>query len=91
MVDIEKLESLVKIKLTDEEKTEAIKYFESWTEKFETLKNIDTENIEPLINIVSLENIMREDIAVKIFDREILLENAPEHHDGYFVVPRIIE
>jgi len=34
---------------------------------------------------------MRDDIAYKIFDRGAILENAPEQHDGYFVVPRILE
>jgi aspartyl-tRNA(Asn)/glutamyl-tRNA(Gln) amidotransferase subunit C len=91
MIDLEKLESLVKIKLTDEEKTKAIEYFEFWIKKFDKLENIDIGDTEPLINAVSLENIMREDIAVKIFTREAILENAPEQHDGYFVVPRIIE
>ena len=90
-LNLDKLKSLVKIELTEEEESAAGNYFDFWVEKFNGLKKIDTENIEPLINVSSLENIMREDTAYKIFTREELLENAPEHCDGYFAVPRIIE
>ena len=91
MINLEKLESLIKIKLMDEEKASAVEFFDCWIEKFDKLENVDTQNIEPLISVSTLENVMREDIACKMLDREILLENAPEQHDGYIVVPRIIE
>jgi len=91
MVDLEKLGSLAKIKLTDEEKCVAAGYFESWIKEFDKLEDIDAGDAEPLINAAALENVMREDIARKIFDRETILENAPEQHNGYFVVPRILE
>jgi len=91
MINFEKLESLVKIKLTDAERDDAIKYFDGRIRKFDKLADIDTENVEPLISVANLENIMREDVACKIFDRKILLENAHEQHDGYVVVPRILE
>jgi aspartyl-tRNA(Asn)/glutamyl-tRNA(Gln) amidotransferase subunit C len=91
MFDLEKLESLGKIKLTDDERAEAVEYFNGWIEKFDKLASIDTENVEPLISVSSLENVMREDIAYKLFDRDKLLENTPEQQDGYIVVPRILE
>jgi len=91
MLNLEKLESLVKIKLTDEERIAAFEYFDCWIEKFGVLESIDTESIEPLISVSTLENVLREDISYKLFDRETLIENAPEQHDGYIVVPRILE
>ena len=91
MLNLKKLESLAKINLTGEEKNAAAEYFRFWIEKFDKLENIEVGNTEPLINVSSLENVMREDIAIKIFDRETILEDAPEQHDGYIVVPRIIE
>ena len=91
MLNLEKLEQSVKIELTPEEKLAAAEYFEYRLKKFEKLENIETADVEPLINAVALENVMRDDIAYKIFDRGAILENAPEQHDGYFVVPRILE
>ncbi|MCL1857988.1 MAG: Asp-tRNA(Asn)/Glu-tRNA(Gln) amidotransferase subunit GatC [Oscillospiraceae bacterium] len=91
MVNLKILESLSKINLTDDEKNKASEFFEFWTEKFDMLENIDTENIEPLVTVSPLVNVMREDISNKMVSREKLLENAPEQNDGYFVVPRILE
>jgi aspartyl/glutamyl-tRNA(Asn/Gln) amidotransferase C subunit len=91
MIDLEKLESLVKIKLTEAERAEAVKYFENWIEKFEKLAEVDTDGVEPLISVSALENIMREDTAYKLFGREVLLENVIEQRDGYIVIPRILE
>jgi len=91
MVNIETLESLTKIKLTDAEKNAAIEYFGFWIKKFDMLENVETGNTEPLVTVSSLENVMREDISFKMVSREALLENSPEQHNGYFVVPRILE
>ena len=91
MFDLEKLESLVKIKLTDAERAAAVEYFDLWIKKFDKLEYADTENTEPLISVSALENVMREDTAYKFISRDKLLENAPEQNDGYIVVPRILE
>jgi len=85
------LGSLSKINLTDAEKNTAAEFFDLWINKFDTLENINTENIEPLVTVSSLENVMREDMSDKMVNIEELLENAPEQYNGYFVVPRILE
>ena len=91
MFDTEMLKSLAKIDLTEAEKAEASEYFGFWTEKLNKLENINTENIEPLATVSSLENVMREDASFKMTDRETLLNCAPDQYDGYFVVPRILD
>ena len=91
MINLEKLESLTKIKLTDSEKAAAIEFFDFWVEKFDMLENVATENVEPLVTVSSLENVMREDISYKMISREELLENAHEQYNGYYVVPRILD
>ena len=85
------LQSLSKINLTDEEKNTAYEFFEAFIPKFDMLENVDTENTEPLVTVSSLVNVMREDISDKMISVEKLLENSPEQHNGYFVVPRILE
>ena len=95
MIELEKtlktLESLSKINLTDEEKTAAVEFFGFFVPKFDMLENIDTENTEPLVTVSSLENVMRDDVSHQMVSVDELLENAPEQHNGYFVVPRILE
>ena len=85
------LEFLSKINLTNEEKIAALEFFDFFTNKFDMLENIDTEDIEPLVTVSSLVNVMREDISHKMVSVEKLLENTPEQHNNYFVVPRILE
>lgn len=91
MVDLKRLEAISKINLTEKEKESALEFFNLWIDKFDMLENIDTEKTEPLITVSSLVNVMREDIAYKIIATDTLLENAPEQHDSYIVVPRILE
>jgi len=91
MFDLKKLEAISKIELTDEEKNMAFEFFGFWIEKFDTLAEENTEDTEPLVSVLPLENVMREDVAYKAISRDELLENAPGQHDGYFVVPKILD
>lgn len=88
---LNKLESISKINLTEAERKNALEFFESSIQRFDMLENIETENTEPLITVSSLTNVMREDVSYKIISAETILESAPEHQDGYFVVPRILD
>ena len=91
MYNLRTLESLSKINLTEDEKNTAVEFFDFFTGKFDMLDNINTENTAPFVTVLSLENVMREDISHKMVSVDELLENAPEQNNGYFVVPRILE
>jgi aspartyl-tRNA(Asn)/glutamyl-tRNA(Gln) amidotransferase subunit C len=56
----------------------------------EILKNVDTEGIEPLSHVFSKTNVTRPDVIGKHFDRELLLQNAPERTGEAFVVPKAV-
>ena len=60
-------------------------------ESFEKLGQVDTRDAAPLISVLDMRNVFREDIAKKPVTREELLSLAPEEYDGYFQVPRTIE
>ena len=51
----------------------------------------DLSGVEPLVSVLDLNNVLREDVAAKAFSREEILKNAPEQYDGYFQVPAAIE
>ena len=88
--DIIMLEDLEKLSLNEEERERAIADMSRWIEMYDALKTVDTENTEPLVSVVNMNNVFREDVAVKAISRERLLENAPEANNGYFQVPRTI-
>jgi len=71
---------------------------ETLKERFDTIKNgfsaldrYDTSEVEPLVTVLDVCNVIREDISEKIIQREELLKNAPEQSDGYFRVPATID
>ncbi|MCL1794307.1 MAG: Asp-tRNA(Asn)/Glu-tRNA(Gln) amidotransferase subunit GatC [Oscillospiraceae bacterium] len=91
MHDLETLKSLSKIKLSEKENSAAEEYFKYWIFKFDMLDEVGTNGIEPLVSVLPLENVMREDISRKMATLDELLENSPEQHEGYFVVPRVLD
>lgn len=57
----------------------------------EQLSELNTDNVEPLANVVDIELPLREDVVNDGDCAEKVLANAPEENQGYFVVPKIIE
>ena len=55
------------------------------------LDEVDTKNIEPLLQINELYNKFRKDEVRALNAREDLLNNAPKEKDGQFAVPKVID
>jgi len=71
---------------------------ETLSERFDNIENgfsaldaFDTSKACPLVTVLDVHNVVREDIPEKIIQREELLKNAPEQSDGYFRVPATID
>ena len=60
-------------------------------EYFDKLQDLDTSGIEPTSHAVVMNNVFRNDVAEKLFDKDVMLENAPVKEKGCFKVPKIIE
>jgi aspartyl-tRNA(Asn)/glutamyl-tRNA(Gln) amidotransferase subunit C len=67
--------------------------FEDTLAVVEQLKELDVSHVEPTHQVTGLENVLREDVVVAeyMFTQKQALANAPQHHEGYFVVPQIID
>jgi len=91
LLEISKYESLTKLNLTEIERTQIEKIANKLIVSFEDLREIDTKNVEPLVSVLVLQNVLREDINVKSISREELLSNAPEQYGGYFQVPKTLD
>jgi len=90
-MNINVLENLAKLSFTEEERAEAEIQMSSYIESFRKLEEFDTSEAEALVQVTTLKNVLREDIAVKNISREVLLSNAPQHDIGHFQVPKTIE
>ena len=90
MIDIKKYESVAMIDLPDGERESLGRRACTLTEGFAALDGVCAEAAEPLVTVLNLHNILREDTAEKNITRDEILANAPEQFDGYFQVPGTI-
>lgn len=88
---LETLEKVNQLALTEEEKAVAKEFFEKTEQDFAALSAIDTQAVEPMVYVMPLSNVLREDVSSQPFTREDLQKGAPEAEDGYWEVPRLIE
>ena len=84
-------ESMAMLDLSDAERLRLKERFDEIAGGFSALDAVDVEGVEPLVSVLDLHNIMREDVSAEFIKREELLSNAPEQHDGYFQVPAAID
>ena len=55
------------------------------------LEELDTDGIEPTSHALDLINVAREDVVRESLKVDEALANAPDRHDGFYRVPKIIE
>jgi aspartyl-tRNA(Asn)/glutamyl-tRNA(Gln) amidotransferase subunit C len=88
---IEHFSDVSRIYLTEAEKDEMVNRINSFLFYADKLNEVDTENIEPTPFLIQNKAIYREDNVKESLPTEDVFKNAPEHEDGFFKVPRIIE
>ncbi|MFN5795466.1 MAG: Asp-tRNA(Asn)/Glu-tRNA(Gln) amidotransferase subunit GatC, partial [Bacteroidota bacterium] len=70
---------------------EIVKEMNNMLSFVETLNEIDTTGIEPLIYMSDEVNVMREDEISNQVTHKEALKNAPDHDSDYFRVPKFID
>jgi aspartyl-tRNA(Asn)/glutamyl-tRNA(Gln) amidotransferase subunit C len=85
-----KLEDLSRLKLSDEERESMVSNLSDMLKLVEKLKELPTEDVEPLIYVNSETNIWRNDETETLISADMAVKNAPEAHNNFFSVPRVI-
>ena len=88
---LERLQKLNQLNLTEEETAKILSFFETAAKDAEILDTVNTDNVERMVYVMPMTNIIREDIAKKLFTRDQLQEQAPGAMDGYWQVPRLVD
>lgn len=57
----------------------------------DTLSEVDTEGVEPLIFMSDEVNVLREDVAVETLSQKEALKNAPKKDSDYFRIPKVLD
>ncbi len=90
---IKHIANLANIPVSNSEQENLKNAFEETLETISELQSVDVTNVEPTHQVTGLTNVLREDTVDEdhMFTQEEALANAPQTHNGYIVVPRIIE
>ena len=88
---IEYVGILAKLELSDEEKEQAKKDMGRMLDYIDKLNELDTEGIEPMSHVFSVDDVFREDVVTNGDDREQMLANAPQKKDGTYMVPKTFD
>ena len=57
----------------------------------DTLSEVPTDNVEPLIFMNDEYNKLREDVAVVTITQDEALKNAPKKDSDYFRIPKVLD
>jgi len=97
MISDSRLESLAesaKIELNGKDKVSFKKDLDKLIKSFDILKDVETTDIKPMINVHDYRNVFRDD-KVENNDynknQEVALRNAPNKKEGFILVPKIME
>ena len=88
---LRRLELLNQLKLTEAEKENVLSFFEAREGEHKILEAIDTTTTERMVHVIPVMTVIREDVAIKKFQRDDLQAGAPETDEGYWCVPKVME
>jgi aspartyl-tRNA(Asn)/glutamyl-tRNA(Gln) amidotransferase subunit C len=88
---IKHISKLSRISVDDEKAKKLAGDMNSIFDFIEKLKELDTENIEPLTSVAETTLKLRVDEVKSGNIREDVLKNSPDENEDFFVVPRVVE
>lgn len=86
-----KVANLSRIEVTDSEAEDMVGKLDKIIGFVEQLSEVDTDNVEPLANVVDIDLRLREDVVSDGNCQDKVLANAPESMEGFYVVPKVVE
>lgn len=87
---MDNVEILAKLSLTEEERGQAMEKMQEILDYMEQLNTLDTENVEPLVNLYERGNVFRDDVIEDNDIKARIVAGAPKQKDGQYMVPKTI-
>ena len=88
---IKHISKLSRISVDDEKAKKLAGDMNSIFDFIEKLKELDTNNVEPLTSVAETTLKLRIDEVKSGNIREQVLKNSPNENEDFFVVPRVVE
>ena len=87
---IDKISRLAYLEFGEEEKEKIRQDLEQILTFVKKLRELDTENVKPLVYLSDKTDVLREDRMIPTLSTEEALLNAPEKSGRFFKVPKVI-
>lgn len=88
---VRKVAQLSRLELDEHEVEQFSGELSSIIEYIEKLNELDVDDVEPLAHCLPIHNVFREDVVKPSLENASALANAPDKHDGYFKVPKVLD
>jgi aspartyl-tRNA(Asn)/glutamyl-tRNA(Gln) amidotransferase subunit C len=82
---------LARLKITDAEAALFASQLSKVLEYVEQLNEVDTRNVPPTAHALPVSNVFREDVVRSSWTPDQALHNAPDRHDCFFRVPKVLD
>lgn len=89
--DVSYVAGLARLSFSNEAKAKMAKELEDVLCYMEKLNEVDTSDVEPMMHVLDVSNVFREDVVGESLSREEAFRNAPNTDGEYFLVPRILD
>lgn len=89
--EVKHVAKLARLYLSEEETEQMTADMGGIIDFADQLNELSTDGVEPSAHAVPVQNVFREDELLGSFDREKLLQNAPQRDEGCYLVPRVVE
>ena len=89
--EIKKLAALSKLSIPDNEMEKYSQELSDILDYVSQLENVDTHNVEPLLNVLDQVNNSKPDEPQPSITQKLALKNAPKVSGEFFQVPEVIK
>ena len=89
--DVQHVATLARLEFNQEEIEQFTHQLARILDYIGKLNELDTTEVPPTSHPLPLRNVVKEDVAKSSYDRDVVLEGAPNAEEGYFEVPKVIE
>ena len=88
--EIIKIAKLSKLEFTEKEIDEYKTTLNSIFDHISTLNEVDVEGVEPLYNVLDIQDRTREDKVLNLTNKQDFLKNSSEKDENFIIVPKIV-
>lgn len=89
--EVRHVAKLSKLSFSDTETAAFATTLSKIVDMVELLNEIDTEGVSVTSTMADRKTVVREDVAEKGTERQLLFKNVPQYEDNYIKVPAILE